>query len=190
MVTKMRDGADLLTQPFHAVHFYRDPGALCAEVARYVVSGLACDQPSLIIARPERGKRIIATLARAVDVIELLEARLLVVRDADAMMAKFMVDGQPDTVLFESVAAATLESFAEDGKHTVRAYGEMVDVLWQCGMTSAATRLEVLWNDLARRYDFNLLCGYALDCVEAHDLHEISAHHSHIVSPDSDDRLG
>jgi hypothetical protein len=34
----------------------------------------------------------------------------------------------------------------------IRAYGEMVDVLWQAGQTAAAIRLEMLWNQLAENH--------------------------------------
>jgi DcmR-like sensory protein len=44
----------------------------------------------------------------------------------------------------------------------VRACGEMVDVLWKRNQTAAATRVEMLWNELAQSHDFSLLCGYSM----------------------------
>ena len=44
----------------------------------------------------------------------------------------------------------------------IRAYGEMVDVLWKQGRIEATIRLEMLWNKLANRYGIALLCGYAV----------------------------
>ena len=38
----------------------------------------------------------------------------------------------------------------------------MVDLLWKDGLTTAAVRLEMLWNQLARTHDFSLLCGYSM----------------------------
>jgi hypothetical protein len=35
---------------------------------------------------------------------------------------------------------------------TVRAYGEMVDLLWKDGLEEAAIRLETLWNELANTH--------------------------------------
>jgi len=48
----------------------------------------------------------------------------------------------------------------------VRAYGEMVDVLWQRGERDAAIRLEEFWNDLARLQTFSLLCAYCIDHLD------------------------
>jgi hypothetical protein len=59
----------------------------------------------------------------------------------------------------------------------------MVDVLWKQGRTVAATRLEMLWNDLARSHDFALLCGYAMgNFYKGTAVEEICAHHSHVLS--------
>jgi hypothetical protein len=44
----------------------------------------------------------------------------------------------------------------------IRAYGEMVDVLWKNSDTAAAIRLEMLWNRVATQAQFSLLCGYAV----------------------------
>ena len=67
----------------------------------------------------------------------------------------------------------------------VRAYGEMVDVLWKDGQTLAALRLEELWNDLADRHSFSLLCGYTMGHFykEAHgdDFHEICRRHREVI---------
>ena len=45
----------------------------------------------------------------------------------------------------------------------VRAFGEMVDLLWKDGNADAAIRLEELWNELATKYQYSLLCGYSVD---------------------------
>ncbi len=67
----------------------------------------------------------------------------------------------------------------------VRAYGEMVDVLWKAGQTVAATRLETLWNQLAQTHDFSLLCGYSMgNFYKGAAQEEICSHHTHILSDD------
>jgi hypothetical protein len=47
----------------------------------------------------------------------------------------------------------------------VRAYGEMVDILWREGKIDAAIELEQLWNELASKYSFTLLCTYSVDSL-------------------------
>jgi len=49
----------------------------------------------------------------------------------------------------------------------VRAYGEMVDVLWQRGEQDAAMRLEEYWNELTRLQTFSLLCAYRIDNLDS-----------------------
>jgi hypothetical protein len=39
----------------------------------------------------------------------------------------------------------------------------MVDLLWKEGNTEGAIQLEQLWNDLADRYSYSLLCGYSVE---------------------------
>ena len=69
----------------------------------------------------------------------------------------------------------------------VRAYGEMVDVLWKAGQTVAATRLEMLWNDLARSQSFSLLCGYAMGSFyKDAAVEEVCSHHSHVIAESGD----
>jgi hypothetical protein len=59
----------------------------------------------------------------------------------------------------------------------------MVDTLWRDGLQMAALRLELLWNGLAGRRRFSLLCGYAADAVrQGRDADRIRGAHTHEVS--------
>jgi len=63
-------------------------------------------------------------------------------------------------------------------------FGEMVALLWRDGRHEAAVRLEELWNDLARKYDFSLFCAYPVAQMgegswEA--VHAVCAAHSHAM---------
>ena len=99
-----------------------------------------------------------------------------------------MVDGVPDGRLFRDATVPLIERACRGRKDcVVRACGEMVDVLWQAGHTVAATKLEMLWNELAGTHDFSLLCGYAMGQfykhVGADDVYKL---HSHVVSSTGD----
>ena len=70
-------------------------------------------------------------------------------------------------------------------KRTVlRAYGEMVDLLWRQGKSEPAIELEMLWNKLALSYDFALLCGYAMGTFsnQVDRLESIRVLHSHVIN--------
>src|SRR5438552_269564 len=49
---------------------------------------------------------------------------------------------------------------AAAGSQRVRAYGEMVDLLWQIGDVASAIDLEARWNELSTTKRFSLLCAY------------------------------
>src|SRR6185369_4192263 len=101
-------------------------------------------------------------------------------------MRVFMVDGLPDANLFVETAVKALERLRRGRKDvTIRAYGEMVDLLWKDGLDTAAIQLEMLWNRLARLESFSLLCGYSMGSFYKDAcLASICEAHTHIVSPD------
>jgi hypothetical protein len=169
---------------FHAVKFYENRESLCRIVAEFLGEGLITRQPALVIATPEHRAGILAELrVRHFDVDEMQAAGDLVLLDAAEMLATFMVDGMPDSELFFASATRAIEGLCRGrGDCTVRAYGEMVDVLWKSGQV-AAIRLEMLWNKLAMTHDFALLCGYAMgNFYKDASLAEIHQQHSHVVA--------
>jgi signal transduction histidine kinase len=71
----------------------------------------------------------------------------------------------------------------------VRAYGEMVDLLWKDGNASAALRLEELWNEESARHSFELLCAYAMGSFYREGDHErflrVCSSHTHVLPTES-----
>jgi hypothetical protein len=103
--------------------------------------------------------------------------------DARDMLNLFMVDGLPNPDLFREVAAAALRRVGGGRDTTIRAYGEMVDVLWKDGKSAASIKLEMLWNHLAGTHDFSLLCGYAMgNFYKDVTIEDVCRHHTHRVS--------
>ena len=111
---------------------------------------------------------------------------------ATEVMAKFMINGQPDPIRFyETIGSVILraaEASQSEGRRVV-AFGEMVALLWAEGQDEAALRLEKLWNQLATMHSFSLHCAYPLDglCQEnqADSIKKICAEHTGIVGTDS-----
>jgi hypothetical protein len=169
---------------FHAVKFYETPQSLCRIVAEFLGEGLLTEQPVLIIATPEHSAGILAEFrSRGVDVDGLLKAGDLLLLDAAETLATMLEDGIPDPDRFNVTMIGALEQLCKGRRDcTVRAYGEMVDVLWKAGHEVAAIRLEMLWNKLAMTHDFSLLCGYAMgNFYKDASLAEIHREHSHVV---------
>jgi hypothetical protein len=167
----------------HAVRFYRELDSLTSSVTRFIVEGLAENQPSLIIATPRHRAAILAALEYGLDTIALQQAGVLLCRDAEELLDSFMVGDMPDEDLFARRVEPALASIAGVERHVVRAYGEMVDVLCQRGHIEAALRLEDLWNTLARKHELAMLCGYSIDNPFGEpDIDRICSRHSHIVT--------
>jgi len=79
--------------------------------------------------------------------------------DAAETLRRIMRSGYPDPDLFQMVVGTPILRSAAKYGH-IRAYGEMVGLLWNEGNAAAALRLEDLWNELQQRIAFPLLCSY------------------------------
>jgi hypothetical protein len=175
-------------QHLHAVRFYQDSASLCLLAGNFLADGLLNDRPAIIIATPAHLDGIKQQLAaRGLDVESLASRGELVMLDAEGTLAKFMRDGSPDAALFTSAIGPVIQAARGPGDRVACAYGEMVDVLWAAGQTRAASRLERLWNDLARTHAFALLCGYAIASLyRTGDVDDICSHHSHVLTETGD----
>jgi hypothetical protein len=170
---------------FHAVRFYDDSEALCRIVGDFLAGGLAAADPAIVIATPAHAASIAKCLkAKALDVGALKRSGDLVVLDARETLAVFMMDGLPDANAFGHHMTEVLRQVCRGRRDcTLRAYGEMVDLLWKDGLSAAAIRLETLWNQLANVHDFKLLCGYSMgNFYKGAAMDEIRGQHSHLVS--------
>ena len=181
------DGRDALHSHHHAVQFYGDDATLFTTVAGFLSEGLVGGQPAVLIATNDHVAGILEQLeARFIDVEKARHIGDLVVLDADDTLATFMIDDHPDPVCFSrSIGNIITQALGGRTRTTVRAYGEMVDVLWRRGKEDAAIRLEILWNELANTHSFALLCGYSMGGFfkETSRLSDVSAHHTHIIDP-------
>ena len=170
---------------FHAVQFYESDHTLTTTVAKFLADGFTQSQPGVVIATPEHCAAIEESLAaHQLDVRRMKRLGDLLVLDAREMLDTIMVDGMPHAPLFRhALGMMFAEAARMHPKRTVRAYGEMVNVLWKDGLTAAAIRLETLWNELGRSYDFKLLCGYSMgNFYKDACLGEITRQHSHLVA--------
>jgi hypothetical protein len=169
---------------FHAVRFYEDETSLCRIVSGFIGEGIAIGQPALVIATAAHNECILENLrASGVDVAALQRKNELLMLDARDTLNLFMEDGLPNPERFHEVAAGALRRVAGSPDRTIRAYGEMVDLLWKDGRSAASIKLEMLWNRLAGTHDFSLLCGYAMgNFYKDVTIEDVCRHHTHRVS--------
>jgi hypothetical protein len=148
----------------HAVQFYGSDESLFTTVAGFISQGLIAGQPAIVIATPAHCQAILSELTdRLIEVQQAKHSSDLVCLDAEAMLATFMTNELPDARAFKKNVGNVIEQALGGRIRTpVRAYGEMVDVLWRQGKSEAAIKLEIMWNELAQTHAFQLLCGYSM----------------------------
>ena len=161
----------------HIVHTYQDSAQLAELVGEYLIAGLQRGEAVIIIARPAHcallSKKLSGQAASG-------QVRVL---DAHETLGRFMVNGMPQWQAFRELIGGVIAQVRLQYP-AVRAYGEMVDILWQDGNTAAAIRLEEYWNELGRLQTFSLFCAYALDHLDAGayaGLHSICKTHTHFI---------
>ena len=99
--------------------------------------------------------------------LEQADADLTAARDSGAYLAmdaaelarEFMAGDQLDGAGFRRAIGGLIQDAGAGGR-PVRAYAEMVAMLWDAGLVNAAVQLETRWNELGREYAFSLFCGY------------------------------
>jgi len=152
----------------HDVQLYESEEFLISTVGDYLADGLRLGQPLLVIATASH-RRALRDRMRllGVDPDELVEGRDAVWLDAAMVIDAFMEGGRPNAELFAATVGSVLQRLTAQRPYVVvRAYGEMVDLLWRTGKAEHALALEEMWNALARSYRFALLCTYARSTLE------------------------
>jgi CheY-like chemotaxis protein len=171
----------------HAVYFYEDAELLSRTVADFVATGLVANQSAVLITTPPHSAAILEQLiAMEIDPLRRIGQGDLVILDAGETLRRLMVDEVPNPRRFEDTVGPILDVAAGNRKRMVRAYGDMVDLLWNNDRGAAALSLEILWNQLITRRNFSLLCGYRSDSVDKDArFKKICDQHSHLVSADN-----
>jgi len=189
------DGGD---ERLHAVHFYDRDDELADRVASFIGDALLAGEAAVIVATEAHRALFLDRLsAMKIDVEAARVAGNLTVLDAAGTLAKLMVGDRPDPELFRRVVGGVVAAGCARGRDGVklRAFGEMVDLLWRGGNQPAALALEQLWTDLARSYPFDLMCAYAMAGFrEARDvaaLADVCDAHPHVsFGPGADESGG
>jgi anti-sigma regulatory factor (Ser/Thr protein kinase) len=178
-----------VTRREHVVKFYEHDAELLDAVGPYLAAAIAAGEVAIVIATEAHRGALCGELgARGIDLARAGAAGSVFFLDAATTMASLMVDGQLDRDAFDEVIGGLLREACESGR-PVRAYGEMVALLWDAGNVLAAIELETLWNELGRELPFSLFCGYPAASVSgskhAEALHAVCRLHSSVLHPTS-----
>lgn len=169
----------------HLLQVYDNESVFIATLEGFIKSGFEAGDSVVVIATAEHLQtlRYRLTFLRY-DLDKLISEKSYIPLDANEALGEFMRGDWPEESLFRRFVTATINEASEGGRN-VRAFGEMVAVLWTQGKSGATVRLEHLWEKYLHEEPINLFCAYPKSgfTQDAHvSLQEICASHSLIIS--------
>ena len=168
----------------HIAQFYEHDGVLLDALVGFVGGGLKADDSAIVIATVEHIKVLEERMkASNVDVATARMQDQYITLVAEEALAKFMVRGWPDDKLFADLVTELITRARGNGRR-VRAFGEMVALLWARGDQGATIRLEHLWHQICQSEAFSLFCAYPKTGFtedSSKSMNEICAAHSRII---------
>lgn len=174
-----------MAPPDHVVQLYGDDAAFLDSLMGFVLGGLVNDEAVVVIATSAHHAALRERLnAAGIDLRTAVREDRYIALDAEDTLASFMFRGWPNDNLFQSSIMAILRR-ARKGGRKVRAFGEMVAILWAEGLNGATVRLEHLWHQLCKKENFPLFCaypriGFTKDSASA--MKDICDAHSHVLA--------
>ena len=170
----------------HSVQIYEDDDCFLDALEGFAGGALRTGDAVVVIATPAHQASLDDRLkSRGLDLDAARARDQFIPLDAEETLALFMRNGWPDDTLFRRCVESILKRARGDGRR-VRAFGEMVALLWAQGHSGATVRLEHLWHTLCLQEAFALFCayprsGFTRDATES--IREICATHSRMVEP-------
>jgi MEDS: MEthanogen/methylotroph, DcmR Sensory domain len=171
----------------HLVQIYKDDDVFLDALEGFVAGGIKKGDGVIVIATPAHLAVLEhRMLSKRLDPGSAAARDQYIALDAEQALSNFMVDGWPNDRRFTSFVTDLVSRAGKDGdaSRRVRAFGEMVAVLWSRGNFTATIRLEYLWHDFCQKNAFCLFCAYPRACftqdAEA-SIQQICAAHSSVV---------
>jgi len=170
----------------HVIQFYDDDASFLIGFTCFLEATLEAGNAVIVIATESHRQAFLQRLqAHGVDVAAAIEQRRYTPLDVAETFSTFMVNDVPDPVRFRKVVGDLFAAAAKGAKgeqRCVSACGEGAPILWAEGKGDAAIQIEHLWDEMAREYDVDTLCGYVLSGFqreqESHIYERICAEHS------------
>ncbi|HET9401355.1 MAG TPA: PAS domain S-box protein [Candidatus Acidoferrales bacterium] len=175
--------------PAHSVEFYPDEEYLLRSLSSYIGGALGAGDAAMVIATRAHRDGLESRLnARGLNLATARERGRYFPLDAEKLLEGLLIDGHPSGEVLERVLQDVLSATGKetDGGQAPRlvAFGEMVALLSARGWNDAALELEKIWNELTRKYQFDLRCAYPLNGFYRESDHEffvkVCAEHSEL----------
>jgi DNA-binding NarL/FixJ family response regulator len=174
----------------HEVQFYSDDACFLDSFTQFIGPTLKAGKAVIVLATESHRDRLLPRLqAHGLDLCGAIEEGRYISLDAAETLSTFMVNDLPDPCKFVKAASDLIVNAAKTVKieHArVAACGECAPLLWAQGKAEAAIQLERLWDEIAKSYGVDVLCGYPLGSfqggVGSHVFGRICAEHSAVYS--------
>jgi hypothetical protein len=151
----------------HLVQWYDKDSSLVHSVTGYVFDALGRGGAAIVVATKDHRNEVEERLeSEGLDIARLQRSGRYIAHDAAETLNRFMVRGSPDPEKFLAVVGSVV-SRASNSWNGVRAFGEMVGVLWEQGQFAAAIELERLWHRLIHVYSLPLFCAYPKSALQS-----------------------
>ncbi len=178
-----------MTETEHFVQFYEADGFLLNSLGGFIGSAINSGDAALVVATEAHRDGLDDLLtANGLDVAYAKSRGQFVSIDAAETLSRFMVDGSPQLDRFNEVVGGIIATVS-DGRPRVRAFGEMVALLWADGEYQAALRLEEMWNELQKVHTFSLFCAYPMNGLSGQQFMEphsgVCTVHSRVIPAES-----
>ena len=144
----------------HVVQIYENDGIFLDALTGFVGGGINGGECVIVIATENHLNALNSRLRDyGISIDTLINDDRYIPVEAEEVLSKFMVDEWPDEKLFMQTISSLLIRGQSKGRQ-IRAFGEMVALLWAKGMNGATVRLEYLWNKYCEQHEFCLFCAY------------------------------
>jgi MEDS: MEthanogen/methylotroph, DcmR Sensory domain len=179
-----------MAAPDHACHFYAEDAGLATTVASFLAPAFRSEDAVIAIGTRAHLSAIEQRLRSEGHPVDAVRTSgRYVTMDVELVIPALLRNGLPTQETFDAVVGAQVAKLAERHGH-VRAFGEIVSVLWSRGKQQAAMRLEELWNEALGYHPLSLICGYSLrgawPPVDEPGQRRIMSLHSRLIAADGD----
>jgi DNA-binding NarL/FixJ family response regulator len=189
-VLEARGQPGLTSSRRHEVGLYWDDGSLVEAFAHFVAEALKNGNTAILIATQAHRETVLGRLhALGWDVNAAIEQGRYVELDNAETVSTYMVNDLPDPAQFSKVTCDLIERTAKSvgGEYArIAACGECAPLLLARGNPEGAIRLEQLWDEIARSYGVQVLCGYPQnsfqDKTSRQTFERICTEHSAVLS--------
>ena len=148
----------------HEVEFYADDAGFVHGFARFIEAALKAGDAVIVVATESHQAQLHERLtADGVNVVAESEQGSYIPLSVTDTLSSFMVNGAPDPVLFGKLAGDLITQAAKGAKGQdprVAVCGEAVHTLLAAGNLEATIKLEHMWDEITRRAEVDVLCGY------------------------------